>query len=151
MGRTVTRMIDRDDFKIERRYTRDEVAELLNIRDRWLKEWVSKNLIPHQRKGEVKGVWFTYADIRAIGRMLPELMTNRQANARAEATTQTGPETGQGADTAPTTESTAELAPTPENAESTPGGPNRDGAPRSEGGVVLSAEQVARFRGLRAA
>ena len=31
-----------------------------------------------------RGVWFTYDDILAIGRMLPGLMTGRQANGRAQ-------------------------------------------------------------------
>lgn len=142
-------MIDNDDFKIERRYTRDEVAELLNIKDRWLREWVTKNRIPHQRKGTVRGVWFTYDDIRAIGRMLPELMTNRQANARAEATAQAGSEAAQAADTAAATASVAELAPGAENAEATQA--RQDAVTLTEVRVSLPDEQLARFRTLRLA
>ena len=38
---------------------------------------------PHQWSGAVRGVWFTYDDIVAIGQMLPKLMTGTQANSRA--------------------------------------------------------------------
>ena len=46
--------------------------------------------IPHQRSGnpdgiQQRGVWFTWADILAIGQMLPELMTPRQAKRAAAA------------------------------------------------------------------
>lgn len=73
-----------------RRYTRAEAAQALNIKDTWLKRWVTARCIPHQRSGNPKGkqqrgVWFTWADILAIGDMLPELMTPGQAK-RAAAT-----------------------------------------------------------------
>jgi hypothetical protein len=119
-------MIEDDDFKTYRRYTRQEAAAMLHIDDRWLKEWVTKQCIPHQRKGEVRGVWFTYADILAIGRMLPDLMTTWQANGRAEASVSTAPEPAV-------------------DAEATPPAASAD-----IGGSV-SAEQLARFRNLRLA
>lgn len=73
-----------DDFKTLRRYTAAEVVAKLRIRPTWLKRWVSANAVPHQRSGTVRGVWFTYDDILAIGRMLPTLMTDTQANGRAQ-------------------------------------------------------------------
>jgi hypothetical protein len=57
---------------------------MLNISPYWLRDWVAAHAIPHQRKGELKGVWFRYEDICEIGRMLPSLMTERQTNSRAE-------------------------------------------------------------------
>ncbi|TKJ18285.1 hypothetical protein [Blastococcus sp. CCUG 61487] len=71
-----------------RRYKRAEVAEVLNIPDTWLKRWVTARCIPHQRSGDPngkqqRGVWFTAGDILAIGRLLPELMTPRQAKRAA--------------------------------------------------------------------
>jgi hypothetical protein len=67
-----------------RRYERAEAAQILNIKETWLKRWVTARCIPHQRSGnpdgvQQRGVWFTWADILAIGQMLPELMTERQA------------------------------------------------------------------------
>ncbi|MGY1762449.1 hypothetical protein ACI79G_16215 [Geodermatophilus sp. SYSU D00779] len=49
-----------------------------------MKRWVTARCIPHERSGnpdgvQQRGVWFTCADILAIGQMLPELMTERQA------------------------------------------------------------------------
>ncbi len=82
-------MTENDELKTLRRYTRQEAALMLNINDRWLKEWVSENLVPHQRKGQVRGVWFTYEDVVAIGGMLPTLMSDRQANGRSEVTAAT--------------------------------------------------------------
>lgn len=77
-----------DDFKTLRRYSRQEAAALLHIRDSWLKVWVTDDVIPHRRSGtpgpRQRGVWFTYDDILAIGRMLPSLMSPRQANGRVE-------------------------------------------------------------------
>ena len=75
---------------IVRRYKRCEAAEKLNIPETWLKRWVTARCIPHQRSGDPngkqqQGVWFTLADILAIGEMLPELMTPRQAEAAAVA------------------------------------------------------------------
>jgi hypothetical protein len=74
-----------------RRYTRAEAAQALNIKDTWLKRWVTARCIPHQRKGDPdgvqqRGVWFSWGDILAIGDMLPELMTPRQAKGAAAAT-----------------------------------------------------------------
>lgn len=71
-----------------RRYTRAEAARALNVPETWLKRWVTERRIPHQREGRQRGVWFTWDDILAIGAMLPELMTNRQASGllRAEPT-----------------------------------------------------------------
>jgi hypothetical protein len=71
-------------FVTLRRYTRTEVAAMLNIPDTWLKRWVTDDAIPHRRSGAVRGVWFTYDDVLAIGVLLPALMTPRQANGRAE-------------------------------------------------------------------
>ncbi|MGY1833126.1 hypothetical protein ACI8AA_22150 [Geodermatophilus sp. SYSU D01180] len=73
-----------------RRYDCAEVAQILNIKDTWLKRWVTARRIPHQRSGnpdgvQQRGVWFTWADILAIGQMLPELMTPRQAKRAAAA------------------------------------------------------------------
>jgi hypothetical protein len=67
-----------------RRYTRAEAAQALNIKDTWLKRWVTARCIPHQRSGDPngkqqRGVWFTWNNILAIGAMLPDLMTNSQA------------------------------------------------------------------------
>ena len=73
-----------DDLTQLRRYTRPEVAAMLKIPPTWLKRWVTADLVPHQRSGAQRGVWFTYADICEIGRVLPSLMTPRQANSRAE-------------------------------------------------------------------
>ena len=56
-----------------RRYTRPEAVDLLNIPPTWLKRWVTADLVPHQRSGAQRGVWFTYADICEIGRLLPSL------------------------------------------------------------------------------
>ena len=76
-----------------RAYDRVEVAQILNIKDTWLKRWVTARCIPHQRSGnpdgvQQRGVWFTWADILAIGQMLPELMTPRQAKRAAAADVQ---------------------------------------------------------------
>jgi hypothetical protein len=73
-----------------RRYERAEVAQILNIKDTWLKRWVTARCIPHQRSGnpdgvQQRGVWFTWDDILAIGQMLPELMTPRQTKRAAPA------------------------------------------------------------------
>lgn len=57
---------------------------MLNVNPRWLRDWVTADLIPHQRKGAVRGVWFTYANVVEIGRMLPSLMSARQATSRAQ-------------------------------------------------------------------
>lgn len=88
-GRTVTAMTDDHDLTALRRYTRKEAAAMLNSPDTWLKVWVTDDKVPHQRSGKPgprqRGVWFIYNDILAIGRMLPGLMTERQANSRAEA------------------------------------------------------------------
>lgn len=82
-------MTDHADLTRLRRYERLEVAELLNIKDTWLKVWVTADLVPHQRSGKPgprqRGVWFTYDDVMEIGRRLPSLMSPRQANHRAEA------------------------------------------------------------------
>lgn len=137
-------MNENDDFKTLRRYTHKEAAAKLNLPIWWLKDWVSKDLVPHQRKGEVRGVWFTYDDIIAIGRMLPDLMTTRQANVRAEARRVD--------DAAPPFERASEAAPD----ESDPG-PEGQGPGLGGGGVPVaiapgvSAEALARFRGLRTA
>lgn len=76
------------DLTTLRRYTRDEAATTLNIPATWLKVWVTAGQVPHQRSGKPgprqRGVWFTYDDLVAIGRMLPELMSGRQANSRVE-------------------------------------------------------------------
>ena len=81
-------MTDHDELTTLRRYTRREAADLLNIPDTWLKVWVTGHQVPHQRSGKPgprqRGVWFTYDDIREIGRMLPGLQSVRQANSRAE-------------------------------------------------------------------
>jgi hypothetical protein len=73
-----------------RRYTRADAAQVLNIKETWLTRWVTARCIPHQRRGnpdgrQQRGVWFTWADILAIGEMLPELMTSRQAKGAAAA------------------------------------------------------------------
>lgn len=77
-----------EDFKTLRRYSRQEVAAILKVKDSWLKEWVWKRVVPHQRSGEPgphqRGVWFTYDDILATGALMPSLMSGRQANSRAE-------------------------------------------------------------------
>jgi hypothetical protein len=67
---------------------RAEAAQLLNIKDTWLKRWVTARWIPHQRIAgpdgkQQRGVWFTWADILAIGDMLPKLMTAGQAKKAA--------------------------------------------------------------------
>ena len=79
-----------DQLTAVRRYTRAEAAQALNIPDTWLKRWVSARCIPHQRKGDPngkqqRGVWFTWADVLAIGAMLPELMSSRQRSNLATA------------------------------------------------------------------
>jgi hypothetical protein len=79
-----------EQLAIVRRYKRREAAEKLNIPETWLKRWVSARCVPHQRSGDPgakqqRGVWFTLSDIVEIGRMLPELMTPRQAQAAATA------------------------------------------------------------------
>ena len=84
-------MIDNDDFRTLRRYRSEEVVALLGLKKTWLKRWVTSHTVPHHRSGEERGVWFTYDDIIAIGRMLPQLMTGTQANRRAEATESAGP------------------------------------------------------------
>ncbi|MFD2093287.1 hypothetical protein [Blastococcus deserti] len=66
------------------------MAQVLNISDTWLKRWVTARCIPHQRSGnpdgvQQRGVWSTWADIMAIGQMLPELMTPLQAKRAAAA------------------------------------------------------------------
>ncbi|MCU1612968.1 MAG: hypothetical protein JWO98_508 [Frankiales bacterium] len=73
-----------------RAYTRAEVAQALNIKDSQLKRWVTARCIPHQRSGnpdgkQQRGVCFTWADILAIGEMLPHLLTPRQAQRAAAA------------------------------------------------------------------
>ena len=77
-----------DDFKTLRRYSRQEAAAILKVKDSWLKKWVWKRLVPHQRSGEPgphqRGVWFTYDDILATGALMPSLMSGRQANSRAD-------------------------------------------------------------------
>ncbi|WP_341927875.1 hypothetical protein [Nocardioides psychrotolerans] len=81
-------MTDHTDLIAFRRHTRKEAAVMLNVPDTWLKVWVTADKVPHQRSGQPgprqRGVWFTYDDILAIGRLLPSLMTGRQANGRAE-------------------------------------------------------------------
>jgi len=62
-------------------YERAEAAQVLNIPETWLKRWVTARCIPHQRSGnpdgvQQRGVWFTWDDILAIGRMLPELIAS---------------------------------------------------------------------------
>lgn len=77
-----------EDVKTFRRYTRQEAAAILRVKDSILKTLVSKRAVPHQRTGEPgpyqRGVWFTYDDILETGRMLPDLLSGRQANSRAE-------------------------------------------------------------------
>lgn len=86
-----------DDFVKLRRYSRQEAAAMLGIYDSWLKKWVTARCIPHQRSGRTRGVWFTYDDVVAIGRLLPSLMTGTQANGRAEGRAFVPPpSTGQG-------------------------------------------------------
>jgi hypothetical protein len=81
--------VDDNDLKTFRRYSRQDAAALLNAPDSWLKTWVTDDVVPHQRSGKPgprqRGVWFTYDDILAIGKLMPSLMTARQANKRAEA------------------------------------------------------------------
>ena len=72
------------DLYTVRAYKTKEVALLLGCKISWLETWVTKGLIPHQRSGALRGVWFTYDDMIATGRMMPSLMTPRQANSRAE-------------------------------------------------------------------
>ena len=78
-----------EDFKTLRRYTRQEAAAILQVKDSILRSLVSKRAVPHQRTGKPgkrqRGVWFTYDDILETGRMLPDLLSGRQANSRAEA------------------------------------------------------------------
>lgn len=51
---------------LERTYTLDEAAEALGI-SRWtLRDWVGRHEVPHRRRGRVKGVYFTGADLEAI-------------------------------------------------------------------------------------
>ncbi len=82
--------MNKEQLTTRRRYSRAEAAQALNIKDTWLKRWVTARCIPHQRSGnpngkQQRGVWFTWADILAIGQMLPELMTPRQAKRAAAA------------------------------------------------------------------
>ncbi len=82
--------MNKEQLTTRRRYSRAEAAQALNIKDTWLKRWVTARCIPHQRSGnpngkQQRGVWFTWDDILAIGTMLPELTTERQAQ-RAAAT-----------------------------------------------------------------
>lgn len=74
-----------DELRTLKRYKRADAAQLLNIPEHWLRDWVSQDLVPHQRKGTTRGVWFTWEDIVSTGRALPTLMTSRQGNRRAEA------------------------------------------------------------------
>ena len=88
--RTVRFMtVNDNDLKTLRRYSRQETAALLHISDSWLKGWVTEDAVPHQRSGKPgprqRGVWFTYDDVLAIGKLMPSLMTARRANKRAEA------------------------------------------------------------------
>lgn len=80
--------VDDNDLKTLRRYSRQEAAALLHISDSWLKRWVTEDVVPHQRSGKPgarqRGVWFTYDDVLAIGKVMPSLMTARRANKRAE-------------------------------------------------------------------
>ncbi|MBB3082722.1 hypothetical protein [Geodermatophilus sabuli] len=83
--------MNEEQLAIVRCYKRREPAEKLDIPETWLKRWVTARCVPHQRSGDPhakqqRGVWFTAADILEIGRMLPELMTSRQAKAAACAT-----------------------------------------------------------------
>lgn len=94
--RTVRFMtVDDNDLKTLRRYSRQDAAALLHISDSWLKGWVTDGVVPHQRSGKPgprqRGVWFTYDDVLAIGKMMPNLMTVRRANKRAEAQPCEGP------------------------------------------------------------
>lgn len=77
-----------DDFKTLRRYSRQEAAAILKVKDSILRNLVTKRAVPHQRTGEPgprqRGVWFTYDDILETGRMLPDVLSGRQANSRAE-------------------------------------------------------------------
>jgi predicted DNA-binding transcriptional regulator AlpA len=68
-------------------YRSPDVVEALGIKKTWLKRWVTDRRVPHQRSGALRGVWFTWSDILAIGAMLPELMTTRQSNSLAAAGT----------------------------------------------------------------
>ena len=81
-------MVIEEQLAAVRRYSRAEAAQVLNIPETWLKRWVTARCIPHQRSGnpdslQQRGVWFTYSDILALGAMLPELMTTRQAHSVA--------------------------------------------------------------------
>jgi hypothetical protein len=74
-GRTGQRVID-EQLATRRCCTRAEAAKALNIKDTWLKRWVTACCVPHQRSGDPngkqqRGVWFTWADILAIGRCSP--------------------------------------------------------------------------------
>ena len=95
VARTGRRVIE-EQLAPVRRYTRAEAAQALNIKDTWLKRWVTARCIPHQRSGDPngkqqRGVWFTWNDILAIGAMLPELMTNGQAGEVARSASASGP------------------------------------------------------------
>ena len=74
--------MDHDDFSDARRYTRNEVAAFLSISPSWIKDWITQRAVPVQQSGVKRGFWFTHADIRTIGAMLPALMNQRQAQAR---------------------------------------------------------------------
>jgi hypothetical protein len=59
-------------------YRSADVVGALGIKKTWFKRWVTDRRVPHQRSGVVRGVWFTWNDIVAIGAMLPELMGGRR-------------------------------------------------------------------------
>jgi hypothetical protein len=61
-------------------YTSPEVIQMLNMKEKWLKNLVRERRVPHQRTGPTKGVWFTAEDVRNIGEMLPELMSHRRTS-----------------------------------------------------------------------
>lgn len=70
-----------------RRYSRQEAAEILKVKDSILRSLVPKRAAPTNASGSryaAEGVWFTYDDILQIGRMLPDLLSGRQAKSRAE-------------------------------------------------------------------
>lgn len=77
-----------DDFKTLRCYSRQEAAVILKVKESILRSLVSKRAVPHQRTGKPgerqRGVWFIYDDILETGRMLPDVLSGRQANSRAE-------------------------------------------------------------------
>ena len=141
---TGRRTTENDDFETMRRYTRQEAADNLRINDRWLKEWVTDGRVPHQRKGKVRGVWSTYDDIHAIGRMLPALMTRREANGRARATE--GPSDQVVPDSCAGTQGTAQPP------SSTESGSGRAAlVTRAPSATATAREELlARFSGLRA-